>query len=130
MQAMEAFKVKKLAVVTPYIDAINELERKFMESIGLDVVYFEGLGIADTVAIAKIEPADVVALGEEALKAAPDADALFISCGNLRTVEAIPRLEDAFGKPVISSNAALIWSGLRLAGIDDRLGGRGRLFEM
>ena len=128
MQALESFKTKKLALVTPYIDEINQLELKFMKSIGLDVVYFKGLGIANTVDIARIAPSAVLDLGEEALTKAKDADALFISCGNLRTIDAIPVLEEAFGRPVISSNQALVWSGLRLAGINDQIAGYGRLF--
>ena len=129
MEAFRALGTRKLALVTPYIDEINEHELTFMRSIGLEVVYMKGLGISDTVQIAKIEPVRVYELGREALSKAPEADTLFISCGNLRTIEVIPALEKEMGKPVISSNQALIWSSLRLAGVDDLIEGFGSLFE-
>ena len=37
--------------------------------------------------------------------------------------------EQEFGKPVVCSNQAMIWDCLRLAGIDDRIPGYGRLFR-
>ena len=59
----------------------------------------------------------------------PDAEAIFVSCGALRTGEVIDEIEAATGKPCIASNQAMLWHCLRLAGIDDRLEGLGRLFR-
>jgi maleate isomerase len=59
----------------------------------------------------------------------PDADAIFISCGALRSVDIIEALEEKTGKPVITSNQALAWDALRLAGIDNRIDGFGRLLR-
>lgn len=52
---------------------------------------------------------------------------MFISCGALRTLDVIGDIETAIGKPAICSNQAMIWDTLRLAGIDDRFQGYGRL---
>ena len=59
----------------------------------------------------------------------PDADAIFISCGALRVLDIIEDLEQRVGKPVVTSNQALVWDVLRLAGIEDRFEGYGRLFR-
>ena len=59
----------------------------------------------------------------------PDADAIFISCGALRSIEIIDELEARTGKPVVTSNQALAWHALRLAGIADRIEGHGRLLR-
>jgi len=59
----------------------------------------------------------------------PDADAVFVSCGALRTLDVIDELEQQIGKPAICSNQAMIWDTLRLAGIDDRINGYGRLLR-
>ena len=56
------------------------------------------------------------------------ADAIFISCGGLRSLEIVEELENVVGKPVIVSNQAMFWNALRLAGIDDKIKGYGRLF--
>ena len=59
----------------------------------------------------------------------PEAEAIFISCGALRTLDIIDELEEEVGKPVVTSNQAMLWDTLRLAGIEDRLEGYGRLFR-
>lgn len=52
-----------------------------------------------------------------------------ISCTNLRCLRIIPEVEAQIGKPVLSSNLALAWHMLRLAGgIADPMPEFGRLF--
>jgi maleate isomerase len=62
-------------------------------------------------------------------RAAPNADAILISCGNLRSFEAIEPLETDTGLPVVTSNQAGLWQALRLVGIRDPLPGIGRLLR-
>jgi maleate cis-trans isomerase len=57
----------------------------------------------------------------------PDADAIFVSCGALRSLGVIGEFEARAGKPAICSNQTMIWDCLRRAGIADRFGGYGRL---
>ena len=59
----------------------------------------------------------------------PDAEAVLISCGALRAIDVVDRIEQTLGKPVICSNQAMLWDCLRLAGIEDRLPGLGRLLR-
>ena len=58
-----------------------------------------------------------------------DAEAIFISCGALRSIDVVDKIEEIVGKPVIVSNQAMIWETLRLAGINDVIDGYGRLFR-
>ena len=129
VEALRELKAQKLAIVTPYIEEINKREKAFMESIGFEVVYEKGLGISETIEIAKISPMEVYRLGREALTKAPQADLLFISCGNLRTIEILSALEKDTGKPAISSNQALLWSALRMVGVNEPIYGYGSLLE-
>jgi maleate cis-trans isomerase len=46
----------------------------------------------------------------------PEADALLIPDTAMHTLEVLPRLEAALGKPVLTANQVTIWEGLRLAG--------------
>ncbi len=57
-----------------------------------------------------------------------EADAVFISCTGLRSLDLIDKLEKELNKPVISSNTATMWNVLRMLGIDDPVEGYGRLF--
>jgi maleate isomerase len=59
----------------------------------------------------------------------PAADAYFLSCTAIRSADVIDALEDALGKPVITSNQATLWRALRECGINDSIGGFGRLLR-
>ncbi len=99
-----------------------------MEAAGIGVVHTVGLAIADPRRCADLSPEHIVA---QALTADhPDADAVFLSCANLRGLEAAARLESALGKPVATSNQAVLWAMLRLVGIENGVPGGGRLFQL
>ncbi|MHC0505390.1 maleate cis-trans isomerase family protein [Achromobacter aegrifaciens] len=126
-QALDAVGARRLAVATAYDDAVNELERAYFESIGHEVVSLQGLALPDDETMNRVS-ADYLYEFACAVDR-PDADAVFISCGALRSTAILGRLEDRLGKPVIGSNQASMWHCLRLAGIHDRMDGYGRLFR-
>ena len=113
--------------MTPYDQATNDREVHFLEHHGVTVLAEKGLGIDGGVEMAAIEPEawfrETVALRD------PAADAYFISCTTIRSADVIEQLEDALGKPVLTSNQAMLWQALRDAGIDDRISGFGRLLR-
>ncbi len=59
----------------------------------------------------------------KSLPCRPEADALFISRGARPTIEIIEALDARIGKPVVTSNQAMAWDALRLAGVEDRVVG-------
>ena len=58
------------------------------------------------------------------------AEAIVLSCTDMRSVEIISRLEAYVGKPVITSNQAMAYEALRLMGIDDPVEGFGQLLTL
>ena len=56
------------------------------------------------------------------------ADGLFVSCTNLATMDRIQAMEEALGKPVVTSNAATLWRALRAADMPTGDIGCGQLF--
>jgi maleate isomerase len=56
-------------------------------------------------------------------------DAVFVSCTSIRLVDAVAGIEADTGIATTSSNHAMAWHCLRLAGVEDTLPGLGRLFE-
>ena len=60
----------------------------------------------------------------------PQAEALFISCTGLRTIDILQQLEQHLGKPVVSANQATMWHALRITGVDARMEGLGQLYEL
>jgi maleate cis-trans isomerase len=58
------------------------------------------------------------------------ADAYFLSCANIHTIDVIDELERDLGKPVVTSNQAALWCSLRAAGIQDDVSGLGALLRL
>ena len=56
-----------------------------------------------------------------------EADAVFLSCTNLRTLDIIEEIETPLGKPALSSNQVLAWDMARRAGLTLNHPGLGRL---
>ena len=75
--------------------------------------------------LAEPEPGTLFRLGLDGWRSG--ADALVISCLNTRSHTVITALEQATGKPVITSTQATLWHALRLAGVRDAIAGYGRL---
>lgn len=127
IRALHTLNAKKVVLATPYLDEINTLEYDYFNKRGLEVLDIQGLNITNDEDIARVSPEFMRDFARSVDR--PDADAVFISCGALRVLDIIEDLEQALGKPVITSNQALIWDALRLAGIDDKLDRFGTLFK-
>ncbi|MCS6778627.1 MAG: aspartate/glutamate racemase family protein [Geminicoccaceae bacterium] len=127
LAALRALAARRIAVLTPYGRAVNDIVRRYLEARGLEVPVFGSFEEEDDSKVARIDPASIEAAVLE-LGADPRVEAVFVSCTSLRLVEAAERIERRLGKPVTSSNHAMAWHALRLAGIEDRLEGLGRLF--
>ncbi len=126
--AFEALGARRIAVLTPYGRAVNEVVRGYIEARGFEIPLFGSFEEEDDAKVARIDPASVRAAALE-LGRDPRIDLFFVSCTSLRLVEAVEAIEAELGKPVTSSNHAMAWHALRLAGITDPLPGLGRLFH-
>jgi maleate isomerase len=125
--ALRALGARRIVLLTPYLEAVNQREIVFLAQHGLEVVDHHGLGLNTNAEMGKLSP-DVFV--EQAMQfAASGADAYFISCTAIRSAEVIGRLEQALQRPVITSNQAMVWNALRTSGIDDKVEGYGTLFS-
>ena len=127
LAALRAVGARSLAIATPYVDALNRIERAFFEESGFRVAAIAGLACATDAEIGRLDPGDAVALVDRV--DSPDADAIFISCTNFHCLPAVASLERRFGKPVVTSNQAGAWAALRRIGVEDAIPGYGRLLS-
>lgn len=129
--ALRHLGARRLAVATPYVPAVNALERAHLEHEGFEVVAIAGLGLGDTETsrrrIGYQPPSVAYALARQVDR--PEADAAFIGCTNFATLDVLAALERDLGKPVVSSNQATLWAALRAAGVRASIAGYGRLLE-
>ncbi len=128
VHALQTLGVTRIGFASPYVSAINDLAIGFLAETGIETVArSEVSGELDNFGQGELDPAAVFDLGLAANH--PEAGAIVLSCTDMRSVEIIARLEDAVGKPVISSNQAMVFQAMQLVGIGEALSGYGQLLE-
>jgi arylmalonate decarboxylase len=128
--ALERFGARRIALLTPYPQAINDKERRFFAGLGIEVIEDESIIVdPEQLKIRNLFLVPTDTLVERAIALGRDArvEAVVLSCCDMPTLDAIPRIEAAIDKPVTSSNQSLFWRALRGAGISEPLTDYGRL---
>ena len=125
--AFTALRAKKLVFVSETKQPDHEKKLRYLREAGYDIVADKAVGLAGSDEYCTMPPQlwfdTTLALKRE------DADAYFISCANIHSIDAIEDLEKVLNKPVVTSNQAAIWKSLRLAGIYDAVPGLGLLLR-
>jgi arylmalonate decarboxylase len=120
---------KRIAVATAYTDVVNRRLQELLAAADIEVLALTCFNIVEFAEPHKKSSADIIALATGAAEAAPEAEAILISCGVLRTLEVARPLEAKFGIPVVSSATAAFWAAMRLVGDSGHVAGYGQLFE-
>ena len=116
-------------MLTPYRSDVNGVVRQGLLDAGFEVPVFGSFNEEMDPVVAEIETESI----SDALKLLTskyEVDAAFVSCTSLRMIHAIEVLEGELGIPVTSSNHAIAWHCLRLAGYAGKPNGLGRLFKL
>lgn len=129
VEALRALKIQRLAIATSYLAEIDARLVDVLEKSGFKVASIRGMGLKKSIDMGKVLPEETYRLAREVVRSVPEADGILISCGNLRTFEAIEPLETDTGLPVVTSNQAGLWQTLRIVGINERLPSLGRLLR-
>lgn len=126
--AFRALGARRICFIAPYSDVINRNMRRHIVEQGFEVPVMGSWNLTDDTKVARLS-ADTVRKAVLELGAVDAVDAVFVACTSVRLVDQVESLEAELGKPVTSSNHAIAWHCLRLAGIDDEVPGFGRLFR-
>jgi maleate isomerase len=110
--------VKRLGLVTPYIEEVNEAIMANYARIGYPIAKERErhLNIAENTQIAAL---DANVLGDMVRGVVNDgADAVTTFCTNLNAAHLVDGWEKELGVPVFDSVATVVWDLCRLSGID------------
>ena len=129
VDALRRLGITRPAIATSYLAEIDARLVEVLEQSKFKVAAIRGMGLKKSIDMGKVLPDATYALAKEVARSAPDADGILISCGNLRSFEAIEALEKDTGLPVVTSNQAGLWQALRMVGIHDPLPNLGRLLR-
>ena len=126
--ALQKFGARNISVISPYQPiGVKEVHRFFTES-GYNVINQYGAACDNANSIANTPQDDVIDVVVNQLDG-DDVDAIVQVGTNMSNSDLFPTIEKMLGKPVIPINVATIWHSYRSLGINDKLLGRGRLFE-
>jgi len=126
--AFAALGAERIAVFTPYLgDVAAPIVDAFAAS-GPEIVGVTNLGIEASRNISKVTPETIFECGRRADD--DRADALFISCTDFRSLDVVDTLEREIGKPVVTSNQAMLWQALLAVGSAAAPQGFGRLWQL
>lgn len=101
VQTLQEAGARRINVLTPYLDDVNERIRRFLVAGGIAVERLDSFLAADVHALGRITAEQVRARAEALLE--PGVDALFIACSQLPTLAVVGALTGNWGKPVLSS---------------------------
>jgi maleate isomerase len=126
VQALHASKIRKLVIVSPYVQSHNDHEKAYLAAMGFETVHDVALNLPPSDGYLAFPPAKWIDVVRANLR--DEADGYFLSCTNTTQIDAIATLEPELGKPVLNSNQATIWAALKR--ISDKIGGMPRIPEL
>jgi len=125
--ALNTYKAKRIAFLSPYFPVANDQVRRFYQDCGFTVVR--------DICLRRPSPVQIAHTTDDMCRDAlqqldgDDVDAIVQVGTNLSMVRFAAAAEWVLGKPVIAINAATYWHALRACGINDKLQGFGKLLS-
>lgn len=103
--------IQSLGVATPYTLPVAERLRSYLGEFDIQVTGLANLGIVKSTEIAEASQNDIANILRSV--AGRGAEAVFLSCNGLETIDLIAGLEAELGMPVLTANQVLFWLALR-----------------
>lgn len=108
---------RKVAIVTPYMKPLTRMVADYIEAEGFTVLDRVSLEVEDNIAVGRLDPSNLIGIAKSLDLA--DADVLVLSaCVQMPSLPAIAIVEDAIGKPVISSSICTTFRMLEELGLE------------
>ena len=127
-EALLYLGIRRVVLTSPYPHSYHDAESRYLAEAGIETVYADGMGFQAANEFAAVPPEEIYRFSLGAWRqSGGNADGLFISCMNFDAMAAAQALEDAIGKPVVTSHSATLWRALALAGVSEPVHGYGRL---
>jgi maleate isomerase len=109
IDALSTLNITKIGFASPYVQNVNDLAIQFLSGAGFETVARAECDKAlDSLEQGALTADDVYTLAVQA--DSPETEAIVLSCTDLRAVEVIERLEAKTGKPVVTSNQAMMFA--------------------
>jgi maleate cis-trans isomerase len=125
--ALNVYSAKRILLLTPFDEKLNELICRHLESKGVAAVAphpFAELGVPK-----RMTPDEVFALTKQCLNPADPVDAIYFQGAVLDPIKVLGKIEAQLGLTVIASNPAMLWYVLSKLNLAYPMSGYGRLLQ-
>jgi maleate cis-trans isomerase len=109
VDALRSAGVSDTAVVTPYLQPVNDGLRAYLESSGIRVEVLNSFFCSTTAELGRITEEQVLELALRTVT--PQSKSLFVACSQLPTLNVVAKLRAQLDIPVWSSIQATAWAG-------------------
>jgi maleate cis-trans isomerase len=111
IDALRREGVSETAVVTPYLQPVNDGLRNYLETSGIKVEVLNSFFCTTTAELGQITEQQVLDLALKTVT--PKSKSLFVACSQLPTINVVAQLRARLGIPVWSSIQATAWAGAK-----------------
>jgi hypothetical protein len=125
--ALNVFSAKRVLLLTPFDERMNELICRHLDARGVSAVAphpFEELGVPK-----RMGPDEVFELAKKSLAAADPVGAIYFQGAVLDPIKALEKIETELGMLTIASNPAMLWYVLSKLRFSYPMSGFGRLLR-
>ena len=125
--ALSIYSAKRVLLLTPFDERLNELICRHLEGKGVTAVAphpFAELGVPK-----RMTPDEVFTLTKQCLNPADPVDAIYFQGAVLDPIKVLEKIETELGLTVIASNPAMLWYVLSRLGFAYPMSGYGRLLR-
>jgi maleate isomerase len=129
MASLRELGIRRVGLVNPYPDDLNEALVKFLKAHGFGVASVISLG-ADFTRIANVTQGDIYAAAKRSVTAAGGVDGLYLPCPQFPVLDVIEKIETDLGVPAVSHLGAEMYVALKTIGVRAPIHGFGRLLRM
>jgi maleate cis-trans isomerase len=107
-EAARILRLRRILFCSPFDEDYDRPEVDGLKSFGVPIAGSASLGLDSPAECTALTPAQIA--GWVAGLDHSGVDGVILSCANIRAFESVAALESLLGKPVISSNQALVWA--------------------
>jgi maleate cis-trans isomerase len=111
IDTLKSAGVSETAVVTPYLQPVNDGLLRYLESSGIAVETLNSFFCKTTAELGQITQAQVLDLALKTVT--PRSRSLFVACSQLPTINVVAQMRAQLGFPVWSSIQATAWASAR-----------------
>jgi len=127
--ALKTLGIRKLLLVTPYKESLNQGMKRRLAERGFEVLCLKSALCPGPVEMSRLSPELPLRLAHEAFREAPHADGIYIPNPKWQTLGAIEPLERDLKIPIVTTTQASAWWALKMIKIKEARPGYGRLLK-